>query len=495
MLIACVVFVGLLVSGRPATAAVAARTAPVAALEPFGVNGGALFPDGNKLLPTDRHTAAIGAAGLRSVRAVAYWNLIEPLAPDVRTGAHTFDWRRPDAFVTHLARHGLRWDVILGYAASWASTPPGSGTGPPQPERFGEYAAAFAGRYGDRGTFWKAHPELPYVPAVNFQVWNEPNQEVSLTAMPAATYARLYLVARAAILRVAPHARVAVGGLVHSAETGRASAVGYLNEMFDAVPGLHGNVDAVGFTIYRQVPTQVMTQVRLAREALDAQGERHTPIDVDETGWATRGGVVLTDFMPVTEAVRAADYAEVVSRLAASDCGVAHLTPYAWVTEEDNQLDAAAWLGIAVRDTGAPRPSGQAYVDAASVASAAGRTPGAAPVCGRPDLPTLTGRRRPTLAPFAVRLSRRCSAHRLSVRFTLGPGPEPLRRFEVTIPGRRAPITLDDPDGGGPEVAPVLVTVRLPPSAGTVSVRARDGLGRPAARATARLRACSRRGR
>jgi hypothetical protein len=128
---------------------------------------------------------------MRSVRSVAYWSQIEPLAPDARTGAHTFDWRRPDALAGQLARHGLRWDVVLAYAASWASTPPGTGAGAPRPDRFAEYAAAVAARYGEGGAFWKGHPELPYVPAVDFQVWNEPNHTVSATAMDAQTYARL----------------------------------------------------------------------------------------------------------------------------------------------------------------------------------------------------------------------------------------------------------------------------------------------------------------
>ncbi|MCW3000025.1 MAG: hypothetical protein JWN65_3574 [Solirubrobacterales bacterium] len=469
----------------------AARTGDVSTPSPFGVNGGVLWPDGGNLLSSSRHTAAIARSGLRSVRVIPFWNLVEPEPPNPRTGAHRFVWTRTDAIADNLARNDLRWDALLGFSTPWGGVFPGTTAGPPKVKPFSEYAAAIAGRYGRGGDFWKANPHLPYVPIINYQVWNEPNLTASLTGMEPEPYANLYAATRTAILAVDPHARVAVGGLVHSSPApGNGNASPFLERMFAARPDLAGHVDAVGLTIYRQSPAQVMTQVAGARRVLDALGERSTPIDIDETGWATRGGVMLTDIAPVSEPTRAAFLTQLVGLLAASDCGLGVVSPFAWVTAEDNPGDASAWYGLADRQSANLKPSGAAYVAAAGAATDPGPPAAGAQTCGRPDLPRLLQRRAPALAAFKVTLSRRCSARRLIVRYTLGPGPEPFQRLTLTLPGSSRPRVVEDPDAGGPRTARTSLQVRLPRKPGTVTVVAHDELGRAQATGTARLAAC-----
>jgi hypothetical protein len=490
---AMLVAAGLMVGPLWATASsapAAERPGAVAAIDPFGVNGGALWPDGHRLLPTARHAAAIGRSGLRSVRAIAYWNLAEPTAPNPRTGEHDFDWTRTDAMAENLANNGLRWDVLLGFSSPWGGVVPGTTVGAPKPKPFAEYAAAVARRYGRGGDFWRANRNLPHVPIVNYQVWNEPNLP-GITSIEAGPYANLYLATRAAILGVDLHARVAVAGLVHSSPSGGGNAVAYLQEMFRARPDLAGNVDAVGLTIYRHNPQEVMTQLAGARRALDELGERSTPIDIDETGWATRGGVLVTDILPISEEQRASFFTELVALVARSDCGLGVVSPFAWVTSEDNPSDASAWFGLADRQTANLKPSGAAYATAAQAAAGtAAPAPPSAPVCGRPDLPRLLQHRPPERVPFAVTLTRRCSARRLIVRYTLGPDPEPFRHFEISIPGSTTVRKADDPDGGGPLSARTTLSLRLPRRTGVVTVLARDELRRVRANGRARLAAC-----
>ncbi len=38
-----------------------------------------------------------------------------------------------------------------------------------------EFVWTFVQRYGRGGYFWKLHPSLPYKPALDWEVWNEPN--------------------------------------------------------------------------------------------------------------------------------------------------------------------------------------------------------------------------------------------------------------------------------------------------------------------------------
>ena len=33
----------------------------------------------------------------------------------------------------------------------------------------------FVHRYGPEGSFWAAHPNLPYHPVTSYEIWNEPN--------------------------------------------------------------------------------------------------------------------------------------------------------------------------------------------------------------------------------------------------------------------------------------------------------------------------------
>lgn len=478
----------MVVHAAPPAASAGSRPAP-AAVDAFGIDDGALWPDGIRLYPVAEHVAAIGRSGFTSVRALAPWNAIEPQPPDTR-GRRTLDWRRTDTMATLLARSGLRWSVLLGFTTGWGTTVPGTVAGSPRAGPFAAYAASVAERYGDGGTFWRLHPELPYAPAVTFQVWNEPNVGAGLTAMAPDVYANLYLATRKAILAVQPHARVTVGALAHSAPRGEGGAVTYLQQMFRARPDLAGQIDAVGLTIYRRTPEQAVGQLAGVRAELDALGERTTPIDIDEVGWATRGTILLTDVGSVTEALRAAFFPELVERLVASDCGVRFVSPYAWITEEDDPFSASAWFGVADPATAELRPAGRALAAAVSAAASLPRLD-PAPVCGRPDLPRFMDDRPPVPAAFAVRLVRDCRARRLTVRWTLGEAPEPARRLRVRLPGRRV-RQVDDPDGGGPRTAPTALRARLPARTGTVMVTALDGLERTQATASARLRACPR---
>lgn len=469
-----------------APSAATGREAPVRP-DAFGINNGVLWPDGLGELPTARHADAIGRTGLASVRAIPYWDQIEPQAPNPRTGEHTYDWTRPDAIARHLARNGLRWDALLGFSTPWGGEVPGTTGGAPRIGPFVSYATAVARRYGRDGEFWRRNPDLPYVPMTQFQVWNEPNLSGSVLAIRPTHYADLYLAVRRALLEVDPHARVAIGGLVHSARSGTGNAAGFLQDMFAARPALAGNVDAVGVTIYRQNPEQVLEQVRGLREILDRLGERSTPIDIHETGWATRGTVLLTDIAAVSEERRTAMLPELVDLLAASDCGVQKVTPFAWVTQESLSADAAGWFGLADRRTAELKPSGRAYVDAVRRVTT---TPVAPAVrCNRPDLPRLVTPDAARRAPLAPVASRRCSRGRFVLRFGLGTTSEPYSRLEVTLPGGRPRVT-GDPDGGGPATLPARLTLPIPRRRGTITVVAKDALGREQDRATLRLARC-----
>lgn len=460
-----------------------ARTAPVAQPPPFGVSGGLLWHDDGirGLIDETPHAAAIGRTALGSVRILASWNDIEPEAPEPRTGRHRFRWAMADDIAATLARNGLRWDAVLGFSSVWAGSVPGTTAGPAPLRPFAAFATAVVERYGRKGVFWREHPELPYVPIVNYQVWNEPNIDASWTP---ATYAAFFAGVRKAILAAEPHARVAVGGLAQ----GHDAASRFLRRMLGARPGLAADLDAVGFTIYRATPAEVLDDIVAARRTLDDLGARSTAIDIDETGWTTSGGVLLTDIQPVTDLVRAGYFRQLVPMLAAVDCGLGTVTPYAWVTQEQVGTDAAEWFGLAEPGTAVVRPSGLAYADAVARALASPYAP-APGACRRADLPPLIRPVDAARSPLRVLLSRRCTQRRLRVRVTVGDEAEPYARL-VVRPQRGRSRTLADPDGGGPALASTDITIQLPTRRGTVRVTGFDELGRERATATGRFVPC-----
>jgi hypothetical protein len=116
-------------------------------------------PDWNGLFAT------MATGGLQIARMDAAWSWAEPDAP-VDAG-HTYTWSNPgdpahslDQIVGSLAAHGLRMLAVIDLPPSWAA---GSGAQmvPAYYEDCVAFAAAFAARYGEGGTFWQQNPPQP----------------------------------------------------------------------------------------------------------------------------------------------------------------------------------------------------------------------------------------------------------------------------------------------------------------------------------------------
>jgi hypothetical protein len=189
----------------------------------------------------------------------------------------------------------------------------------------------------------------------------------------------------------------------------------------------------------------------------------------------------------VSEAARAARLDELLRLLAANDCGVATVMPYAWTTQEVNPADQSHWFGLAEPRTAVVRPSGAALRAAVTALRAAPPAvqPGA---CGRPDLPGLR-LARPAPRPFRLRAARACRARRATVRWTTGALAEPLRAFSLRV-GRRL-VRRSDPDGAGTAPVPTSVQVTVPRGGARLAIRAYDELGVERARASLRVPACA----
>ena len=324
-----------------------------------------------------------------SCRSSFTWPLIEPGPPS--NGVHQYDFSAMDGWVATLARHHLRWlpPSKGGPIPEWVASP----TAPPEcgtnaaPRGTSDYAAlmaALAHRYGRDGSFWHQHPDLPYEPITEYEVWNEPNFGRLWCPTPdPAAYARLYLAARAAIHAADPKAVVLVGGLAAfpTDEAGPPAKMSYrtfLSGMTEAAPALRTKVDAVAIHPYGKDPTAVLAALQGMRGALDAAGLHDTPMMADEIGWHTRGTLGLP---PVPEEQRASYFRTVTPAIARSNCDLIGVAAHTWVTPEQNPNFPEDWYGMADPVNGAPYPSATAYAQEVRALEAGKPTETASPVC------------------------------------------------------------------------------------------------------------------
>ena len=278
--------------------------------------------------------AALDATGATLARSDVLWEKTEPAPPS--GGVHRYDWTFDDGIASALAAHGLTWFPILDYAANWAKAHPTELHSPPRtPAEFASFAAAFAARYGPGGAFWRSHPSLPPRPVTTFEVWNEPDGGFWYPAPDAAAYGDLYLAARAAIDAVVPRSRVIIGGLVHAAT--------FLPQLLSARPELAAQLDGVGIHLYGSGPGAAFASVRSVRSLLDAHALSKTPLYITEVGWSTRPP---HNRNWASESVRPRLVLQTVQTLGRSNCGIAALLVYSWVTPERSEGDLEDWYGI-----------------------------------------------------------------------------------------------------------------------------------------------------
>jgi hypothetical protein len=317
----------------------------------FGVNPGDLFH-----LPQsqwDTHLSAIADDGVQVVRMGAWWSDLEQ-GPPVN-GVHTYSWSDIDKQVAALARHGLQWEPLLCFSATWGSRIDGDYNAAPRgTDNFASFGAALAQRYGRGGSFWSEHPELPALPVTAYEVWNEENAKVYWHPATPDDYADLYAATRSAIHKVDDGSRVVVGGLAGADNSAVMAPADFLRRMYAHRPDLRGAVDAVGFHPYARDPQGVYDKLAAFRHDLDDIAGPGVPLELTEIGWTT---------VDVSESRRADYLSDVAATLSRTDCGVARVSAYSWLGPEQAAGDREQWFGIANKD-GSNKPSASAYAAA-----------------------------------------------------------------------------------------------------------------------------------
>jgi hypothetical protein len=315
---------------------------PAQASSFFGASGG---------IPSDpSQLDQLHSAGMSLYRTDASWGTAEPQAPV--GGVHSYQWDAFDSTATTLARHNLRWYPILDYSAPWASAGPSPFYAPSDPAQFSAYAAAFAARYGPGGSFWAAHPELPYLPAQQYEIWNEANNPTfwaDQTDAPA-QFADLVLSAHAAIHAVQPSATVVLGGLLDAGT----DALSFLSRMQAARPGVLAQMDAIGYHPYLYDLATIESRVAALRTLLRGAGAASVPIEVTE---------IDSNHAFNAPSEWTATLTRISTELAGGSCGVLRFMVYMANPEQaqGQDFDNSGWYTL-FRSDGSLSAPGQAYL-------------------------------------------------------------------------------------------------------------------------------------
>ena len=284
---------------------------------------------------------ALYAAGGRVGRADSDWANAEPNAPV--DGHHAYNWAYDDMIVGEMAQARLRWEPTLEATPKWAEvhrrdvlylksgrfiTP----LPPANNKNFAAYATAFMRRYGARGSFWAAHPTLPYVPVNTVEVWNEPDNNHNWGPhVDLQEYAKMYEVVRSAVRRVNRGTRVVSGGLAWTRSS--------LPRLLKAFKGKR--LDAVAVHPYAATPRRTVSLVRYALAQLRKYKRRSTPLVVNEYGWTSTADTWgSTNPRSVTRYV----YEALVGL---SKLRIAQILPFEWTNPSWGLSDGSFALAIA----------------------------------------------------------------------------------------------------------------------------------------------------
>ena len=222
--------------------------------------------------------------GVGLIRQTFDWATIQP-------GPRRYNFAAYDSFVSSLAaRHMTVLPVLLDPPRFLSSAPAhGAEPGTYPPRNYADmakFAATLVRRYGPRGKFWTAHPQLPKTPIRAWQIWNEPSLPAYWPTGPdPAQYTRLLARIARAIRHLDPDAEIVTAGIPDS-RLG-IPFTRFLEGMYAA--GARGDFDTLAIHPYARDAAGLAAAVTTARRIMDKSGDTDSRIWVTEMGWADQG--------------------------------------------------------------------------------------------------------------------------------------------------------------------------------------------------------------
>jgi hypothetical protein len=211
-----------------------------------------------------------------------------------------YTWTKFDGAVIAAAKNGIRVLPTAYGLPSWLANLQGCAAycwklGPSAISSyvgFSLFMRAAVERYGPGGEFWRAHPELPYLPINTWQIWNEQNSSDFWAPFPdVEAYKNLVIAGGEAVHSADPDARVVLGGMVGDpAQNGKYTATAWtFFRVLYSDPRARAAFDGVAIHPYGASLHSIKRTMWKVRSELQADGGGSDPLWITEIGWASGG--------------------------------------------------------------------------------------------------------------------------------------------------------------------------------------------------------------
>jgi hypothetical protein len=234
--------------------------------------------------PTSAEAAQMGAGRVGTLRINLVWAWVQP------DSSTEYDWAHYDQVIGDAARNGIRALPTVYGSPSWAALKENY---PPWQQdnvnAFRAFASAAAERYGASGTFWVDHPEIPKLPVIWWQLWNEVSSSNFWDRTPKpAEYVDLLRTFREGIREGDSSGKILLAGLFPEPLAPNSIPFKpYLRALYK--DGAKPLFDGAALHPYGATPRVALQRVRAMRSLMSRYGDTNTPIWITEVGWADAG--------------------------------------------------------------------------------------------------------------------------------------------------------------------------------------------------------------
>jgi Beta-galactosidase len=293
----------------------------------------------------------MGTAKVGVLRLNFTWASVQP------TGPETYDWARYDQLIGKAAEKGLRVLPTVYASPSWVSARFNHPPSQAHMAQFEAFVRTAAERYGSNGLFWTLNPQLPKLPIIEWQIWNEVSSPTFWLPNPKPKqYKPMLVAADRALAQGDPSAKLVLAGLFPAPVVRRGVRMDrYLTGLYRS--GARTLFDAVAIHPYATTPRKVLDPVRDAREIMRRFGDNGKPILLTEVGWPTGGKKNAFTVTPGTQA----KFLRQLYKLAGANRKRLKIETVLWFSLRD--VPSRIWFyntGLLTR-SGAPKPAWKAF--------------------------------------------------------------------------------------------------------------------------------------
>jgi hypothetical protein len=302
--------------------------------------------------PSPTEIARMGAGKVGTLRINFVWGAVQP------NPGTPLNWAYYDAIIGPAAQQGIRVLPTVYSSPSWAAARPNFPPDKAHLADFQNFVRGAAARYGSNGSFWAEHPEIPKLPVIDWQLWNEVNSPSFWFHKPnPKQYVKLLRVFSAGIRSGDPAAKVILAGLFR---TPRIRHGIFLDRYLPAVYRAKAKplFDGVAVHPYATTPREALTAVRDTRRIMSRFKDKKAKLWITELGWATGGSATPLTVSPQ----RQAGYLRKSFGLLAKNRGKLKLAGVIWYSWRD--IPGGIWFqhtGLFTSDFD-PKPSWSAFV-------------------------------------------------------------------------------------------------------------------------------------